>query len=384
MGHALNGVDAFARALLDWYDHHGRHDLPWQHPRTPYRVWISEVMLQQTQVATVIPYFERFVQALPAIPALARADEDRVLALWSGLGYYRRARNLQAAAQRCVAQHGGALPRDFAALAALPGIGRSTAGAILALGYGERSAILDGNVKRVLTRVHGIPGWPGERAVEQTLWAHAIEHTPAVRVAAYTQAIMDLGATICTRRDPQCGRCPLRPVCVARRDQLTDSIPAARPARVLPERYRVFIVLRDPDERVLLERRPPQGVWPGLWSLPETDTAAAAGRRATDLADLSGSTPAELPVVRHTFTHFRLQATPIEWRNVQPRPVVADEPALRWCTPGDLANLGLPAPVRRLLAPSAGGAPVGLVRAAAPPASHATASTRRRARRTAF
>ncbi|MBS0383150.1 MAG: A/G-specific adenine glycosylase [Proteobacteria bacterium] len=343
-------MDAFARRLLDWYDRHGRHDLPWQRPRTPYRVWVSEVMLQQTQVATVIPYFECFIAALPDLPTLAAADEDRVLALWSGLGYYRRARHLHAAAQACVAQHGGELPSDFDALAALPGIGRSTAGAILALAYGQRHAILDGNVKRVLSRFHGVHGWPGERAVGNTLWRHAGEHTPATRVADYTQAIMDLGATLCTRGNPNCEACPQARDCIARRDGLTRKLPHPRPARTLPEKHAVCIVLRDRRNRVLLQRRPPAGVWPGLWSLPEAADPRAAHALAIRLADLHGNAGEALPEIRHGFTHFRLRIAPHEWRGASERHTVADDPDTRWCSRNDLAALAVPAPIRKLLA----------------------------------
>jgi A/G-specific adenine glycosylase len=346
-------MDGFARRLLHWYDRHGRHDLPWQdtptNRRTPYRVWLSEVMLQQTRVATVIPYFRRFVAALPDLRALAAADEDQVLALWSGLGYYRRARHLHAAAKLCVAQHGGRLPRDFEALAALPGIGRSTAGAILALSAGRRHTILDGNVKRVLCRYHGIEGWPGAHAVAETLWARAEAHTPATRVADYTQAIMDLGATLCTRSQPDCGGCPQRRVCLAFRQGRATELPTPRPSRVLPERRSVWIVLRDGDDRVLLERRPSQGVWPGLWSLPEAPSADAAHAAATRRARLDGKPGDRLSPVRHQFTHFRLLAAPIEWRGVRDRPTVADVPAVRWCTIAEIAALGIPAPVKRLL-----------------------------------
>jgi A/G-specific adenine glycosylase len=343
-------MDGFARRLLHWYDRHGRHDLPWQHPRTPYRAWVSEVMLQQTQVATVIPYFERFIQALPDVAALAAAPEDRVMALWSGLGYYRRARHLHAAARVCVDRHGGELPRDFESLAALPGLGRSTAAAILAQADGQRQAILDGNARRVLARFHGVRGWPGERLVENALWSHAEAHTPSTRVADYTQAIMDLGATVCTRANPRCAACPQSGECVARRDKLTGIIPAPRPARVLPEKRIVFVVLRDRDDRVLLQRRPPQGVWPRLWSLPEADDADTAGVLAARLAQLDRAVATALPGIRHTFTHFRLQASPLEWRGVDVSERLADDPDSRWYSPGEIAMLGVPAPVKRLLA----------------------------------
>ncbi|MGH8116034.1 MAG: A/G-specific adenine glycosylase [Rhodanobacteraceae bacterium] len=342
-------MDGFAHRLLRWHRRHGRHDLPWQHPRTPYRVWISEVMLQQTQVATVIAYFERFVAAFPDVATLATAEEDQVLALWSGLGYYRRARFLQEAARECIARHAGELPRGFDAVAALPGIGRSTAGAILALGCGQRHAILDGNVKRVLARVHGIRGWPGERPIENALWAHAEAHTPATRVADYTQAIMDLGATVCTRNRPHCDACPLAATCSAYRDQLTRAIPAPRPARVLPEKHTVWLVLRDRRGRVLLQRRPPQGVWPGLWSLPEAADVAAAHQRAACIAELDDACGTVLPHVRHGFTHFRLLATPVLWRAARRCRAIADDPDLRWCSRSGIEALGIPAPIRKLL-----------------------------------
>lgn len=342
-------MDAFAQHLLDWFDRHGRHDLPWQHPRTPYRVWVSEVMLQQTQVATVIPYFVRFVTTLPDLPALAAADEDQVLALWSGLGYYRRARHLHAAAKQCTAQHAGELPRDFDALAALPGIGRSTAGAILALAHDQHHAILDGNVKRVLSRFHDVQGWPGERAVENVLWTHAEAHTPTTRCADYTQAIMDLGATVCTRSRPRCDACPHAHACIAHRDGLTDAIPVRRPTRALPEKRTVFAILRDRHDRVLLQRRPPTGVWPGLWSLPEAADPHAARELAARLAGIDDSAGAELPEILHVFTHFKLRITSLEWHATVKPDALADEPATRWCSRSEIAALGLPTPVRQLL-----------------------------------
>ena len=339
-----------ASKLLPWFDRHGRHDLPWQHPRTPYRVWVSEVMLQQTQVATVVRYFERFVRALPDVSALADASEDEVFALWSGLGYYRRARHLHRAAQICVAHHGGELPRDFESLAALPGIGRSTAGAILALAHGERFPILDGNVKRVLTRVHSVQGWPGERAIEQRLWVLADGNTPGARVADYTQAIMDLGATVCTRAKPRCTECPLVKDCVAHTEGLTGALPQPRPARALPQKQTVMLILRDAEGRFLLQRRGASGVWSGLWSLPEAADRESASRVAASLVRLDATQAEALPPFLHAFTHYRLHAQPLLWRGVHAhRAVAADAPDLRWCTREDLAALGIPAPVRKLL-----------------------------------
>lgn len=338
-----------AARLLPWFDRHGRHNLPWQPPRTPYRVWISEVMLQQTQVATVIPYFERFVRALPDVSALAKANEDDVFALWSGLGYYARARNLHRAARVCVAQHHGELPFEFDALLELPGIGRSTAGAILALSRDKRFPILDGNVKRVLARLAGIRGWAGERAVEEKLWSLAEENTPHERVADYTQAIMDLGATVCTRTQPRCGDCPLSDDCVAFRQDLTATLPQPRPSRALPQRDTVMLILRDAQRRVLLQRRGAGGVWSGLWSLPETGEIAHAARDAAKFASLNGSRAQPLRPFLHAFTHYRLHAQPLLWAGVHAMHAIADSPDTRWCGREEFARLGIPAPVRRLL-----------------------------------
>ncbi|HEY4293953.1 A/G-specific adenine glycosylase [Luteibacter sp.] len=341
-------MNVFARELLRWYDHHGRKDLPWQHPRDAYRVWLSEIMLQQTQVVTVIGYFQRFVERLPTLASLAAADEDTVLALWSGLGYYRRARFLHRAAQLCIERHGGELPRDLEALMALPGIGRSTAGAILAQAHGLRFPILDGNVKRVLTRYHGIAGFPGESAIEKQLWRHADEHTPAGRTADYTQAIMDLGATVCVRAKPLCLLCPQAAACVAHRDGLTTVLPTAKPGKKIPTRSLAMLLLRDAHGRVLLEKRGPQGVWSGLWSLPEATDPDAAGTVASGFARISEADP--LPAFTHVFSHYRLDVSPILFDHAAPLTTVADRNDRRWCDREELASLGLPAPVRTLLA----------------------------------
>jgi A/G-specific adenine glycosylase len=338
----------FAARLLRWFDVSGRHDLPWQHPRTPYRVWLSEVMLQQTQVQTVIPYFERFVAALPDLPALAAADPDRVLALWSGLGYYARARHLHAAARLCVEHHGGDLPADFEALCALPGIGRSTAGAILAQAHGQRLAILDGNVKRVLCRHAGIDGWPGSSAVEKALWTLAEERLPDARLADYTQAIMDFGATLCARHDPACVLCPVQLDCRALAEGRVDALPESRPGKPLPERRTVMLLLLE-DDRVLLARRPPTGVWSGLWSLPETadhDEARAFVARHCD-ADFDANVA--LPMIEHTFSHYRLHIAPLLWRRAPAAARVGDNADLLWLPLDRLDDVGLPAPVRKLL-----------------------------------
>jgi A/G-specific adenine glycosylase len=341
--------DGFASSLLGWFDRCGRHDLPWQHPRTPYRVWLSEIMLQQTQVQVVVPYFERFLAALPSVAALARAPLDEVLALWSGLGYYARARNLHAAARACVDRHHGELPRDFDALLALPGIGRSTAAAILAQAWGERFAILDGNVKRVLARYHGIDGWPGSPAVEKQLWALAATHLPDRRMADYTQAQMDFGATLCTRFDPDCAGCPLRDGCVALRDGRVAELPTPKPGRPLPERSAVVMLLEDAAGRVLLQRRPPSGVWAALWSLPEAGEHAQAREWFAIHVDGDYDARQPMPAIAHGFTHYRLQLQPSRWPAIALRPRVADNGDLRWVARAELPAFGIPAPIRKLL-----------------------------------
>ncbi len=343
---------SFAHRLLAWFDRHGRHDLPWQHPRTPYRVWLSEIMLQQTQVATVVPYFLRFVERFATLPDLAAASTDEVMAHWAGLGYYARARNLHAAAKACVAQHGGDLPRDFDALHALPGIGRSTAGAILAQAWNDRFPILDGNVKRVLARVHGIAGWPGLPAVEKRLWELAgehVRHVPGGRLADYTQAQMDFGATLCTRARPACALCPLQDDCVARREGLTDALPTAKPSKTLPEREAVALWLENRGGDLLLQRRPPTGIWASLWTLPQADTDGAM--REWFACEVEGDYDAaeELPLIVHTFSHYRLHLQPLRLRKVALRGGLRDNGDLRWVARAELPSLGLPAPIRKLL-----------------------------------
>jgi A/G-specific adenine glycosylase len=339
--------DQFADDLLAWFDVHGRKDLPWQHPRTPYRVWLSEVMLQQTQVRTVIAYFERFVEALPSLAALADAPQDRVLALWSGLGYYSRARNLHRSARICAERFDGELPREFDALAALPGIGRSTAGAILAQAFGARFPILDGNVRRVLARWHGARGWPGAPAAQRTLWRYAEAHTPAERVADYTQAIMDLGATVCVRLRPLCTACPVRRGCVAFREGSTAELPEPKPSRARPTRETMMLIVRDETGRVLLERRPPTGVWAGLWSLPESIDDASARETLRDRY-AARAEPVALGGFVHSFSHYHLRVTPLVVAGARGHRI-ADDGGRGWFARDELAALGLPAPVRRLL-----------------------------------
>lgn len=342
-------MSALADRLLAWFDRDGRHDLPWQHPRSPYRVWLSEIMLQQTQVQTVIPYFTRFIDALPTLPDLAAADADRVLALWAGLGYYARARNLHKAAQVCVEKHDGDLPRDFDALAALPGIGRSTAGAILAQAHGQRFPILDGNVKRTLARYHGIGGWPGSAPVEKKLWALSESHLPESRLADYTQAIMDFGATLCTRHDPACVLCPLQDDCVARREGRVAQLPEAKPGKPLPERRTLMLLLQDETGRVLLARRTGKGVWSGLWSLPEAADHDEARALLATHADAAFDAGEALPVFEHVFSHYRLHIEPMRWRVADKGGATGDNADLRWQPRDRLHELGLPAPVKKLL-----------------------------------
>jgi len=345
-------MPTFANQLLTWFDQHGRHDLPWQHPRSPYRVWLSEIMLQQTQVATVIPYFLRFIQSFPTLPDLAAADNDTLMAHWAGLGYYARARNLHAAARQCVELHDGDLPRDFDALLALPGIGRSTAGAILSQAWNEPFPILDGNVKRVMTRFHGISGYPGLPAIEKQLWALAAGHVaqvPAGRMADYTQAQMDFGATLCTRSRPACILCPLQQDCAAHAQGLVDALPTPKPSKQLPEREATALLLEDSKGRILLLKRPPTGIWASLWTLPqaETDTEMRAWFARTIKGDYENTV--ELPRIVHTFSHYRLHLQPLHARKVALLPKVGDNQDLRWVSRAELAALGLPAPIRKLL-----------------------------------
>lgn len=341
--------DDFAARLLAWFDQHGRRNLPWQQPRSAYRVWLSEVMLQQTQVATVVPYFERFVARFPDFRALAAASADEVLQLWAGLGYYARGRNLHRAAQRIVAEYGGEMPRDFDAVLALPGVGRSTAAAILAQAFGARHAILDGNVKRVLARHGAIAGWPGASAVAARLWSRSEALLPQERLADYTQALMDLGATVCTARVPACAICPVAADCAARLAGTVARYPAPKPRRERPRRRAGLLLVEDRQGRLLLERRPPAGIWGGLWCLPMIDENESADEVLLRRYGLVTAPAGELPALHHAFTHFDLELRP-QRRRLQPAvTVLAEHPERRWTTIAATATLGLPAPIRRLL-----------------------------------
>jgi A/G-specific adenine glycosylase len=335
-----------ARALLPWFDANGRRDLPWQANPTAYRVWVSEVMLQQTQVETVKPYFERFVARFPGPVALSRASVDEVMRLWSGLGYYARARNLHRAARDVVTRFGGGLPETLEGLMTLPGIGRSTAGAILALSRGRRCPILDGNVKRVLARVFLVEQAPNSAAGLKKLWELAEACTPRARVAAYTQAIMDLGATVCTRAKPACARCPLADGCAARAAGRTAEIPAARRRAARRLRHSHLVLVRAGD-RVLLLRRPPRGIWGGLWAPPEFPDADAASAFLAERFGAAGP-PQRLPPFRHAFTHFDLEIEPWLLEAGDAAGGVAEGEA-RWHELASIHAVGLPAPVARLL-----------------------------------
>ena len=339
----------FARRLLTWHAAHGRHSLPWQRDPTPYRVWVSEIMLQQTQVSTVVPYFERFMARFPNVHMLARAPLDEVLHHWSGLGYYARARNLHRAAGILEAQYGGEFPSSIDALVALPGIGRSTAGAVLALSRGLRHPILDGNVKRVLARAFAVEGWPDAPHVQKTLWALAERLTPTKNVAAYTQAIMDLGATLCTRARPACERCPVAALCIAKNNACVEDYPAPRPRKALPERTTRFLLLRDPQGRWLLERRPSRGVWGGLWSFPEVPEQMSMQDWCMARRLKLRASPVLLSPVVHSFTHFRLTIEPWRGEVETPLPSARDIDDVHWYDPANPLALGLAAPVSRLL-----------------------------------
>jgi A/G-specific adenine glycosylase len=338
-----------AAALVAWHARQGRHDLPWQDNRTPYRVWVSEIMLQQTQVSTVIPYYQRFMERFPTVKALADAPIDDVLHLWTGLGYYARARNLHRSAVKVRDEFGGEFPSSFEAVAELPGIGRSTAGAILALSQGQRFPILDGNVRRVLSRYFGVEGNPMDKAVLERLWKLADACTPADHVDTYTQAIMDMGATVCTRRKPLCTYCPLSEGCVARIANRQNDLPSPRPTRARKVRKVFMLVAMRTDGSVLLERRPESGIWGGLWCLPEFGTSSAALTYAGTSLKILREKPRTLGMVEHAFTHFDLVITPLLVKCGDAVITGVAETSNFWYDTRSPARVGLPAPVKTLL-----------------------------------
>ncbi len=338
--------EAFSTAVLAWFDTHGRKDLPWQQNPTPYRVWVSEIMLQQTQVATVIPYFERFMERFPDVAALATAPQDQVLHLWTGLGYYARARNLHKTAQCIHEELGDRFPSSVDELESLPGIGRSTAGAIAALSMNQHAAILDGNVKRVLTRHFAISGWPDQTHTKKQLWDIAEQLTPQDRVADYTQAMMDLGATLCVRSKPSCDSCPLNQSCQALSTDTIAMYPGKKPKKALPTKTTAMFIVRNKQDAVLLEKRPPNGIWGSLYSLPEGDPSAPSATIANQTYLLSqGET---LAPIRHTFSHYHLDITPIQiWASQQKQ--VAENGRWLWYPLDHSHEVGLAAPVKKLL-----------------------------------
>jgi A/G-specific adenine glycosylase len=348
----------FAPRLIEWHARHGRHDLPWQNTRDPYRIWVSEIMLQQTQVGTVIPYYLRFMTSFPTVKALADADDADVLAHWSGLGYYARARNLHRAGQIVRDEHGGQFPRDVEAIQALPGIGRSTAAAIAAFAFDERRAILDGNVKRVLARCFGMEGFPGEKAVENRMWELAEAILPAAKdVPVYIQAQMDLGATVCTRSRPGCVACPLSEHCIALAEGRVAELPTRKPRKAIPSRDTAMLILVSGRE-VLLERRPPAGIWGGLWCFPELGVDEDAAAVASVRFSAQGVAVDGIAPIEHGFTHFNLTIYPRIMEVTRRAPRAAEAGAM-WINVDDALNAAIPKPVKVLLE-ALGGASAGL------------------------
>jgi A/G-specific adenine glycosylase len=342
----------FAQRLLRWFDQHGRKHLPWQNPITPYRVWVSEIMLQQTQVETVIPYFERFMQRFPNLQALADAPIDEVLHHWTGLGYYARARNLHRCAQIVATEYAGEFPADVELIAQLPGIGRSTAAAITSIAFEQPTAILDGNVKRVLARHSAIPGWPAQPKVAEKLWQVAESHMPKKRCRDYTQAIMDLGATVCVRSRPKCALCPVAEDCIALVEDNPTAYPGKKPAKDKPIKRAYFLLLQAPNGDILLERRPPQGIWGGLWCLPEVPVEQTSGKKSLDkhLAAYGPTRGTEhWEGWRHTFSHYHLDIQPVLVKLAKRPQGIMEEGRHLWYNVRQPANVGLAAPVKLLL-----------------------------------
>ena len=339
--------DQFSDAVLSWFDLHGRHDLPWQQSKQAYPTWISEIMLQQTQVSTVIPYFQRFIEKFPDVFTLAAADIDEVLHLWTGLGYYARARNLHRAANQVVDQYQGEFPLSVPELEALSGIGKSTAGAILSISSNRRAAILDGNVKRVLARFYAVEGWSGKADVAKQLWQFAEHNTPYTRAGDYTQAMMDMGATLCTRSKPKCNYCPLLSGCSAQAQDKVSEFPHSKPKKTLPVRQTLMLIIENQYSEKLLYQRPPSGLWGGLWSLPQVadlrDVQAECG------LDIDINAAVYLTPVRHTFSHFHLDITPVRVSLKTDSQHIMEALPTLWYNSAQPAEVGLAAPVKKLL-----------------------------------
>ncbi len=336
--------ERFTQKVLNWFHHNGRKHLPWQQNINAYRVWVSEIMLQQTQVATVIPYFERFMQSFPDVHSLANANEDDVLHHWTGLGYYARARNLHKAANIIIKDFGGKFPTDIEQVIALPGIGRSTAGAVLSIAGGQAHPILDGNVKRVLARCYAIAGWPGTKKVEQALWEIAARHTPQQETAQYTQAMMDLGAMICTRTRPDCDACPLQAECIAYAQGKQADYPGKKPKKALPQRETLMVVLSCHNQ-ILMKKRPPTGLWGGLYGFIETESLESVMQQY----DLTENTCKRLTPFTHTFSHFQLHITPVLVElNSFPNNIVTEDNQ-RWFDILAPIEVGLAAPTQKIV-----------------------------------
>lgn len=335
----------FSQAVLNWFDEHGRHDLPWQHNKTPYRVWVSEIMLQQTQVVTVIDYYQRFMKRFPDVQSLAAAEQDEVLHYWTGLGYYARARNLHKCAQTVVQEFAGEFPDSVEGLESLSGIGRSTAGAIASISMGKHASILDGNVKRVLSRFHAVEGWPGNKKVADEMWLIAERYTPAKRTGEYTQAMMDLGATLCSRSKPQCQVCPLQAQCEAYAQDRVKAFPFSKPKKEKPVRSTRMLML-EWDSRILLKQQPSSGIWGGLWIFPMMDVEQSMMEH--ELLSHATQSIHEGEVFRHTFSHYHLDIHPVHIRLAKPIDVISEAKQL-WYNLKQPDSVGLAAPVKKLL-----------------------------------
>jgi A/G-specific adenine glycosylase len=337
----------FASRLITWQKIHGRHDLPWQKTTDPYAIWVSEIMLQQTQVSAVVAYYSKFMMRFPTISTLAIATQDEVLQHWSGLGYYSRARNLHHAAQTIMHEHGGQFPQDFVAIQTLPGIGRSTAAAIASFAFNQVQTILDGNVKRVLTRHFAVAGWPGTLKIEKQLWTLAESLLPKTEMVAYTQGLMDLGATLCTRSKPKCGSCPLNNSCEAYKQNLVSTLPTPKPRKAIPEKQITMLILMHGNE-VLLEKRPPSGIWGGLWSFPETEATDNFSAISHDKFGINVQIDQPLPILSHAFTHFKLHILP-QPLQITKRLTQTKESGQVWLSLEDAIDAAIPTPVRKIL-----------------------------------
>lgn len=340
-------MSEFSSRLIAWQKIHGRHDLPWQNTTDPYAIWVSEIMLQQTQVAAVVGYYAKFMQRFPDIETLANATQEDVLQYWSGLGYYSRARNLHKAAITIVVDHGGNFPQDFDTIQTLSGIGRSTAAAIASFAFNQIQTILDGNVKRVLARHFLVEGWPSHPKIEKELWVRAENLLPEAQMIAYTQGLMDLGATLCTRSKPKCVACPLLDSCEAYKQQRVHQLPTPKPRKVIPEKNTTMLILMRGDE-VLLEKRPPTGIWGGLWSFPETEASENLAHIAYSRFGIPTEIAQGLPQFSHAFTHFKLHIKPQALTVLANSPQV-NEAGYLWLNFDDAIGAAIPTPVRKIL-----------------------------------